>query len=279
MSKHEERCTVAFPRQRMLAACRIAVEKLGWRLLRQNDLGLVCAEPPPQNPLSFTTPVEVEIGVFGSPSDTETTIIFKGSNLGLGPIQSSHVKSQIARLMQELGKAAVATPKSAQPPPAQAKSQTTKESGESGARSVVINGVRLLDDQIDILENAYRVRIQDGNYWYDPMTGGWGFRGGPTVGVMQAGLSLGGPLPADASNGNTGVFINGRQLPLQDLMLLQQVVSVPIWPGRYWLDATGNCGLEGGPMLGNIWASAQQANRPREGILSTYDKVGMVVIG
>jgi len=278
MSKYEDRCTVAFPRARMVAACRVAVEKLGWRVLRQNDFGIVCAEPPPQNPLSFTTPVEVEIGVFGSASDNETTVIFKGSNQGLGPIQSSHVKSQVARLMQELGKAAVTAPETVQPPIAAA-TATPQVETEPGKRSVVINGSHLSDDQIDILETAYRVRIQDGNYWYDPLAGGWGFRGGPTAGVMQAGLSLGGPLPPDASNGNTGVFINGRQLPLQDLMLLQQVVSVPIWPGRYWLDAIGNCGFEGGPMLGNIWANAQQANKPREGILSTYDKVGMVVIG
>jgi len=191
MSKYEDRCTVAFPRARMVAACRVAVEKLGWRVLRQNDVGIVCAEPPPQNPLSFTTPVEVEIGVFGSASDNETTVIFKGSNQGLGPIQSSHVKSQVARLMQELGKAAVTAPETVQPPIAAA-TATPQVETEPGKRSVLINGSHLSDDQIDILETAYRVRIQDGNYWYDPLAGGWGFRGGPTAGVMQAGLSLGG---------------------------------------------------------------------------------------
>jgi hypothetical protein len=271
MSKYEEQSTIAFPRARIFAACRTAIERLGWRMVRQDESGVVCTEPPPQNPLSFTTPVQVEIGVFSGTNPNETRIVFRGSNLGLGPIQSNHVKAQVRKLMQELGRAAVSWVPASQPPP--------PPSEESGKRSVIINSVKLSDDQIEVLENAYRVRIQDGDYWYDPMTGGWGLRGGPTSGVMQAGLTLGGPLPADASNGNTGVFINGRQLPVQDLMLLQQVLSVPIWPGRYWLDARGNCGFEGGPMMGNIFESAQQSNTPRQGILSTYDKVGMVVIG
>jgi len=272
MSTHEEQCTIGFPRERMLAACRVAIQRLGWRILQENDLGLVCTEPPSQNP--FTTQVKVEIRVLQGPSDDETRIMFRGSSQGLGPIQSNHVRSQLKKLMDELGRAAVQAP-AATPSPV----KQPEESQETGTRAVIINGASLSDDQIEILESAYRVRISDGDYWYDPMTGGWGYRGGPTAGVMQAGLSLGGRLAPDASNGNTGVFINGRQLPLQDLMLLQQVVATAIWPGRYWLDAMGNCGFEGGPVMGNIFAAAQQSNAPREGILSTYDKVGMVVIG
>ena len=274
MSKFEDQCAIAFPRARVLSACRTAAQKLGWHV-QQTETGFICSEVQ-QNPISFTSPVHLEIGVFSGHSDTETRIILRGSNPGLGPIQSNHVKSQVTRFMQELGKAAVAAPPA--PPTATAHQNPSSEASAS-KRAVTINGKRLTDDEIDILEKAYRVQVQDGQYWYDPMTGGWGYAGGPTAGLIQAGLNIGGPLSPNASNGNTGVFVNGRNLPLPDLILLQQVVANGIWPGRYWLDAQGNWGFEGGAMIGNIWAAAQQANAPREGILSTYDKVGLVVIG
>jgi hypothetical protein len=134
------------------------------------------------------------------------------------------------------------------------------------------------DQAIQALEQMYQMRIQDGQYWYDRLTGAWGLQGGPTAGAMMPGLDLGGPLSEDASHGNTGVFINGRHLPLQDLMGLMQIVPV-IPPGRYWMDAQGNVANEFGMFLGNIWAMAPSSGAPRQGILSTYDKTGCTVIG
>ncbi len=127
----------------------------------------------------------------------------------------------------------------------------------------------------------YRTRIPPGAYWYDTLCGAWGLEGGPCRGLIQAGLTLGGPLRADASNGNTGVFINGRQLHLLDVLALQQITMV--MPGRYWVDASGNAGFEGGPAMVNLWAlasaGASGGGVKREGILSTYDKTGVAVFG
>ena len=55
----------------------------------------------------------------------------------------------------------------------------------------------------------------------------------------------------------------------------------PVYPGRNWMDAQGNVGLEGGPALVNIWVAAQarSGGGRREGILSTYDKTGVAVFG
>ena len=146
-------------------------------------------------------------------------------------------------------------------------------------RSVVINGVRLDDRTVQQIEQAYRVRVVDGDYWYDPATGAWGQRGGPAAGLILAGLRIGGPLRADASGGGTGVFVNGRELHPIDVQRLQQIGQGPVPLGRYWMDASGNYGYEGGPALGNLWALASQTGAPREGILSTYDKTGVAVIG
>jgi len=126
-----------------------------------------------------------------------------------------------------------------------------------GSRNVTINGRRLNNDQIVDLERRYRTRIQDGAFWYDRMCGAWGVYGGPTLGFIDAGLHIAGPLPADASHGDTGVFINGRELHRLDVLQLQQLG--PVWPGRYWVDQQGNFGFEGGMMIGNLWLLASQS--------------------
>lgn len=123
---------------------------------------------------------------------------------------------------------------------------------------VVVNGVLLPSEAVAALDRQYRVHIQDGRYWYDCRSGAWGFEGGPTVGFIPAGLHLGGSLRRNASRGDTGVFVNGRELPVQDLLALQQLVGY-VGPGRYWLDAWGNAGVEGGPTLVNLAERARQA--------------------
>jgi hypothetical protein len=115
---------------------------------------------------------------------------------------------------------------------------------------VTFNRVRLTDQELTALERRYLISIRDGAYWYDKMTGAWGIEGGPTLGIGHAGLNLGGPLRADASNGKTKVFINGRELHYIDVLGLSQLG--PVVPGRYWVDAWGNCGYEGGPPLFNL---------------------------
>src|SRR5262249_9246844 len=105
-----------------------------------------------------------------------------------------------------------------------------------GGRSVIINGQALDAQTISALEMAYRTAIPNGYYWYDPYSGLWGRAGGPAAGQIQAGLRLGGPLRESASNGNTGVIVNGRRLQWGELLMLQALVGY-VRPGRYWLDS------------------------------------------
>ena len=120
-------------------------------------------------------------------------------------------------------------------------------------RRVMINGVQLSEQELA----ALGVPIPDGAYWYDSACGAWGYQGAQCMGFTTPGLRLGGPLRPDASSGNTGVFVNGRQLHMYDVMALQRLG--PVLPGRYWLDAQGNCGFEGGPAFVNLRAAAAQA--------------------
>jgi hypothetical protein len=133
---------------------------------------------------------------------------------------------------------------------------------------VIINAERLTTAQVRTFERQYRVRIVPGRYWYDRISGAWGVEGGPTVGLIVPGLTLGGSLRPDASRGSTFVWVNGRRLPWQDLIALQQLTG-PIQPGRYWLDARGNAGYEGGPALVNL---QQLAARGRNSSWSYYTR-------
>lgn len=130
------------------------------------------------------------------------------------------------------------------------------------ARHIRFNGRALTAAQMKTLGQVERLvgRIYDGDYWYDAKTGASGRFGGPTLAFLPAGLDLAGPLPANASGGGmgmlTGVFVNGRELHPIDVAGLQQLLG-SVWPGRWWVDAQGNYGLEGGPPLGNLVAIAQ----------------------
>jgi hypothetical protein len=133
-------------------------------------------------------------------------------------------------------------------------------------RQVIVNRTPLTERQVRDFEVQFRVRMQDGKYWYDAACGAWGFEGGPCVGFLPAKLQLGGALPADASGGGTQVFINGRELHPIDVASLQRLG--PVQPGRYWLDALGNCGYEGNPIpIANI---VQLANAARASSGGSY---------
>ena len=131
-----------------------------------------------------------------------------------------------------------------------------KKEGNNSAQPTVsnqiyFNGIKASTSSISQLENYYKVKVMNGRYWYDNVSGMWGLEGGPTLGVLLPNLQLGGQLRSNASRGNTGVYINGRNLPQQDLMVLQSVLGY-IQPGKYWIDANGNAGKEGGPALINL---------------------------
>jgi hypothetical protein len=134
---------------------------------------------------------------------------------------------------------------------------------------VIVNGEELPNAAVIALQFAYRTLIPAGRYWYDPASGLWGREGQPLAGQMHAGLQVGGALKANASNGDTNVYVNGRRLPRAELYSLQQLVG-PVRPGRYWLDPYGNAGLEGGPPLVNL-AQARAQSRGAAGGYSGWN--------
>ncbi len=124
--------------------------------------------------------------------------------------------------------------------------------------TVKINGVTLSQDQINGLHQAYGAKPLPGNYWYDAKSGLYGVIGFQAFGFMRPGHEFGKPDP-NASRGNTGVFVNGRQLPQSEWGIWSQILGYMIQPGRYWLDANGNAGYEGNPIpTENLYLAAQR---------------------
>jgi len=126
-------------------------------------------------------------------------------------------------------------------------------------RKIRINGQPLDPEQMARLEEAesrYRFRLPDADLWYDARSGAIGLWKGPAAGFLPAGLKLGPKMPANCSSGGTGVFVNGRELHPIDVMALRQFMTV--LPGRWWVDAHGNGGIEGGPAMFNLVSLAQQ---------------------
>ena len=241
MSKHVERFVVRLPLAASRAACERAASGPGWRITARRATEIHCVEAA-QAAFGFTNPATLIVALAESGSGAEIAIT--ASNVGFGPFQSGHVRDQAQQLRSRI-EAEISRP--VQEP------ETTPAGSRGG---VFVNGVRLREEQRRAIEQRYRVTLTDGRYWYDPVCGAWGLEGQPQAGVGAAGLALGGPLAANASNGNTGVFINGRELHAVDVQRLGALVGTVV-PGRWWVDAQGNFGVEGWPMMGNLFLLAR----------------------
>lgn len=56
---------------------------------------------------------------------------------------------------------------------------------------VSINGNSLSIEDLEWIEATYGVTVESGDYWYDPVSGAWGFWGGPTAGFLPPYMELG----------------------------------------------------------------------------------------
>lgn len=119
--------------------------------------------------------------------------------------------------------------------------------------------------QLAQFKEKYKMEPKPGKYWYDSVSGLYGSVGEAAFGFMYPGHDFG-TLAEDASNGNTGIFINRRQLPQSEWIIWSTVLGAAIQPGRYWLDALGNAGYEGvaNPVV-NLYVAAAQNAQNRAG--------------
>ena len=129
---------------------------------------------------------------------------------------------------------------------------------------IVVNGVRL-SLQTEAQLRAAGIVLPPGDYWYDFVSGWWGNEGGPSIGQLPPGLRLGGALRTDASGGGTGTFINGRELHPVEVQQLTLLFNAPVPRLRFWMNAQGIGGPEGGPATFSLQAAAQARQQAQGG--------------
>ncbi|KXG29961.1 uncharacterized protein LOC110434423 isoform X1 [Sorghum bicolor] len=90
----------------------------------------------------------------------------------------------------------------------------------NGRAKVFINGYPISDRAVRKAEKIAGP-IYPGEYWYDYRAGFWGVMGQPCLGMIPPYIAeFNYPMPKNCAGGNTGVFINGRELHQKDLDLL-----------------------------------------------------------
>ena len=131
--------------------------------------------------------------------------------------------------------------------------------------AVTINGLGLSAEQLAEIATLYGVAPLPGDYWYDRHSGLYGAVGYQAFGFMLPGHEYG-PLVRDVSRGDTGVLVNGRELPQSEWLIWSYMLGAPIQIGAYWLDEQGNAGYEGSAVpLVNLYVAAQQNAYAGEG--------------
>src|SRR5881227_406054 len=92
---------------------------------------------------------------------------------------------------------------------------------ENPGSGVIINGRELTAQQVSAIGRLYKFVPRPGRYWYDTVSGAWGLEGHELQGFILTGHNFG-PMAANASAGNTGVFFNGREINLTEALRIQQ---------------------------------------------------------
>ena len=142
---------------------------------------------------------------------------------------------------------------------------------QRGRLETIINGTLMTESQKAEFTRIYGRPPLAGDFWYDTRSGLWGVKGREAFGLLRPGHTFG-TLATTASAGNTGVFINGRQINVVEADYLRNLFGTVI-PGRWWLDGTtGYFGVEGNPIpAGNLFLAVRAAQNRGSGGANYYN--------
>ncbi|XP_031129420.1 extra-large guanine nucleotide-binding protein 1-like [Ipomoea triloba] len=124
---------------------------------------------------------------------------------------------------------------------------------------VCVNGKRLSGGELAVLQSCPHPpkKMKPGRYWYDKVSGFWGKEGRKPCQIISPQLTVGDTIKRDASNGNTDVFINNREITKSELFMLKVIGIHCEWSIHFWLSADGAYQQEGmNNVMGKLWEKA-----------------------
>ncbi|KAK3021768.1 hypothetical protein RJ639_045090 [Escallonia herrerae] len=135
-------------------------------------------------------------------------------------------------------------------------SEVSSEANQIPPVLVCVNGKPLCAEELGILQGCPYPpkKLKPGKYWYDRVSGLWGKEGQKPSQIISPQLAVGDPIMRNASNGNTKILINRREITKSELWMLQIAGIRCEGCPHFWLSADGSCQEEGQKnVLGRIW--------------------------
>ncbi|KAF8405100.1 hypothetical protein HHK36_009998 [Tetracentron sinense] len=139
------------------------------------------------------------------------------------------------------------------------KSEKLCETNQLQPDHVCVNGKLLGQEELISLQSCPNPpkKLKPGNYWYDVVSGFWGKEGQKPCQIISPNLNVGGSIKASASNGNTQVRINGREITKAELRMLRMAGVQCAGNPHFWVNADGSYLEEGQKKIkGHIWGKA-----------------------
>lgn len=136
------------------------------------------------------------------------------------------------------------------------RSEVSAEANQLPSQLVYVNGNSLCREEMILLQSCLHPpkKLKPGKYWYDKVSGFWGKEGQKPCQIISPNLNVGGSIMRNASNGNTRVLINNREITKPELRMLQWAgVQCAGYP-QFWVNADGSYLEEGQAVSkGRIW--------------------------
>ncbi|KAF2305859.1 hypothetical protein GH714_008468 [Hevea brasiliensis] len=103
------------------------------------------------------------------------------------------------------------------------KSERLCQANQLNPELVYVNSQALSQQELFLLQTCSNPprELEQGRYWYDKISGLWGKEGKKPCQIISPQLVVGGFLQQNASNGNTNVLINNREITKVELLMLQ----------------------------------------------------------